>query len=134
MPERQKILLVEDDQADAGVLLRLLGESSGADYGLVHKETLGDACLHVGEERVAAILLDITLPDSTGVDTVRTMITAAGPEIPIIVLTGGSDPTVPIDCIEAGAQDYLRKDELDGGSLRRAVRFGVGRLRAGRFR
>ena len=75
------------------------------------------------------VLLDLGLPDSFGIDTVRGMHEAA-PDLPIVVLTALSDEEVAIEAVREGAQDYLDKSQLNGRMLGRVIRYAFERTRA----
>jgi len=70
------------------------------------------------------ILLDLSLPDSQGLDTFASM-KAHAPGTPIVLLTGNDDDAMALRAVEAGAQDYLVKDRLEGPALVRALRYAV---------
>jgi signal transduction histidine kinase len=74
------------------------------------------------------VLLDLSLPDAHGMETVGRMLDAA-PEVPIIVLTGLADETVAVQAVQSGAQDYLVKGTVEGGTLARAIRYAIERKR-----
>jgi sigma-B regulation protein RsbU (phosphoserine phosphatase) len=123
-----RILLVEDNPGDARLLRETLREAESFPFELAHADRLAAA-----EERLAAgafdvVLLDLSLPDAHGLDTVRRTLQAA-PEIPIIVLTGLDDETLAVTAVQAGAQDYLVKGRLDGTLLARAIRYACERKR-----
>jgi signal transduction histidine kinase len=121
-----KLLLVEDNPGDARLLRELLRESGIGDYTVIAASTLREAMDRLAEEAVDVVLLDLSLPDSTGLSTVRRTLTCA-PETPIIVLTGLDDETIAVQAVQAGAQDYLVKGNIDGRLLLRAIRYAVER-------
>lgn len=122
------ILLVEDDPGDAALVIRLLREGSGRRYRLERAETLALARAFLAEQQPAVVLLDLSLPDSHGLDTVRA-VHALVPAVPLVVLTGHDDPDFALSTLEVGAQDYLVKGSFTGDGLLRAVRHAV--VRAG---
>jgi DNA-binding response OmpR family regulator len=73
--------------------------------------------------------LDLKLPDAEGLDTVVN-VRAHAPHIPLIVLTGLDDEAAGAAAVDAGAQDYLVKGQVDGGQLARAIRYAIGRRQA----
>ncbi|MBP0618145.1 response regulator [Jiella mangrovi] len=128
------LLLVEDNPADAdivGEMLSLVGD--GTDYVVRHVATLAAASALLESEPVDVILLDLRLPDAQGVEAVRA-IQSVSPEAPIVVLTGIADEDAALQCIDAGAQDYLAKDELQPLRLRRTIGYAVARLRETQLR
>ena len=133
LAELVSILVVEDDPGDYGLLRATLRQAGlvaiGQTDANVWVKTLAEAVVAV-KSRVAphVVLLDLSLPDSAGLATVRSM-RAAAPEVAIVVLTGHDDPTLAADTLEAGAQDYLVKGQIDSDALRRAVRNAMVRRR-----
>ncbi len=122
-----KGLLVEDDPADARLLREML-KTEAAPFELVQISYLSKALQHLGDERFDVILLNLSLPDSHGLETF-TKVYQHAPQVPIVVLTGLDDEIVASLAVRQGAQDYLRKGELNGRSLVRAIRFAVERHR-----
>jgi diguanylate cyclase (GGDEF)-like protein/PAS domain S-box-containing protein len=118
------VLMVEDDPADARLALYAL--RSGDGYHLHHVSNLQQAIDWAKTEPCDVVLLDLGLPDSEGFATLAAM-KGSAPELPIIVLTGHDDHDFAIAALEAGAQDYLIKGDFTGGTLQRAVRYGMAR-------
>ncbi len=118
------ILLVEDNTADAYLILRFL--TAETHVSLTHVERLDDAIARLNENHFAAILLDLSLPDSCGIETVAQM-HAADPELPIIILTGLDDEAVAIAALREGAQDYLMKGDIQKSGLIRAIHYAIER-------
>ncbi|HOM16876.1 MAG TPA: SpoIIE family protein phosphatase, partial [Thermoguttaceae bacterium] len=125
---RSRILLVEDDPDDVWVLRNLLGDRWDGPFELMHVEMLTDAlrCLSVGN--VDVILLDLSLPDSQGVETFL-QIHAHAPQLPIVILTGLDDRALALRCVQAGAEDYLVKGQVDDELLVRSLRYAMERCR-----
>ena len=122
------ILLVEDNPGDAR-LVEIVLETVDMDLsGLVVAENLETALDHIRETMPDLVLLDLTLPDSHGIETVR-KIRAAAAALPIIVLTGYDDENTALEALRAGAQDYMIKGTPDGEVLRRAIRYAIERQR-----
>ena len=101
-----RILLVEDNPGDARLLRFTLAEAESLRFELVHAARLSEALGAVREGLVDVVLLDLSLPDAHGMETVTRMLDAA-PAVPIIVLTGLADETVAVHAVQAGGQDYL---------------------------
>jgi serine phosphatase RsbU (regulator of sigma subunit) len=121
-----RVLLVEDDDGDALIVEDLLQESA-APIVLQHVRTLAEAIPVAGAHDCA--LLDLNLPDSTGVEGLRALRAAADAPA-ILVLTGLDDEQRGIEALAAGAQDYLIKGHVDGLLLARSIRYAVERRRA----
>ncbi|MEI7843689.1 MAG: response regulator [Gallionellaceae bacterium] len=123
-----KILAVDDDAGDYGLIrvhLRLAGYGMDLDHDTVSwATTLAEATKHLEWNRPDIVLLDLSLPDSSGVDTVKTMRKAL-PSVPIIVLSGNDDEKVAIASLKEGAQDYVVKGHYEHDALGKAVRHAL---------
>lgn len=120
-----KILLVEDNPGDARLIEEMIKEAEGtAHFELVHVKSLGEALQSLGANSFDSILLDLGLPDSSGLDTLI-KVHANSPEMPIVVLTGLADEAVSSEALRQGAQDYLVKGRVDSNVLVRAMRYAT---------
>lgn len=119
-------LLVEDNAGDARLVREMLAEAGGGKVELTHASTLSEALERLDETPFDLILLDLGLPESSGLDTF-TRTHEAHAEIPIVVLSGLDDEQVAIRAVQEGAQDYLAKRHLSGGALLRAMRYAIER-------
>jgi signal transduction histidine kinase len=122
------VLLVEDNPGDARLARELLGEVESFEFELEHVERLADAIAALSRTRFDVVLLDLSLPDSQGLDGIAALQKAV-PALPIVVLTGRSDDGVAIDVLKAGADDYLIKGQGDGHLMVRAIRYSIERAR-----
>ncbi|HEX2261275.1 MAG TPA: response regulator, partial [Candidatus Binatia bacterium] len=121
-----RVLLVEDNDDDA----LLIGESlSGTTINIERAERLSTALAHLNLEKFDAVLLDLSLPDAWGLDTIRRL-RARASAVPIVVLTGLNDEEAAMRAVEEGAQDYLIKGQADGHLLARSLRYATQRHRA----
>ena len=120
--ERLRVLLVEDEIADAILLQRALRPAE-----VVWVETLADGVTKLASESFDAIACDLNLPGSGPRETINTLIAAKPDSLPLIVLTGIDDDSLAAELIAAGAQDYVCKDELNGKSLARRFRLAAQR-------
>ncbi|MBX3728849.1 MAG: response regulator [Candidatus Sumerlaeia bacterium] len=127
------LLLVEDNPADADLVQELLELAGGESYRVILATRVAQALEQLSRNQIDAVLLDLRLPDASGVETVRSVQTAAE-EIPIIVLTGTDDEQLAISCIDAGAQDYLHKGDIQPAVLRRAIGYSITRSREAKVR
>lgn len=129
--ERVDVLLVEDSPQDATQIERLLTEVGGRDRLLAVDEFTRvdrlEAAFAALDASPDAVLLDLTLPDSDGLETVEAVVERA-PDVPIVVITGRRSDVGP-ESIQRGAQDYLRKGHLTGEMLHRALRYAIDRHR-----
>ena len=123
--ESLRVLLVEDDDGDAFLVQELLDEAVSP-VELLRARTLAEAEQWVG--RVDCVLLDLGLPDASGLDGLRRL-AARGDGIALLVLTGLADEHRGAEAVAAGAQDYLVKGQVDGRLLTRAIRYAIGRSR-----
>ncbi len=120
------VLLIEDNRADALLIEAMLAEASDIDLPLCHETRLEDGLAFLARARAAVVLVDLSLPDSMGLETFQTLHRHA-PNLPIIVLTGSKDRSLALRAIQEGAQDYLVKDEVSGPALSRAIRYAIER-------
>ena len=123
-----KVLLVEDNPADARLLREALAEIADSRFEIAHCETLAQARELLAKNTPDVILSDLGLPDSQGLDTVS-HIHHAAPGIPVVVLTALNDESFGSLALQQGAQDYLVKGEIDGRLLWRALRYAMERHR-----
>jgi signal transduction histidine kinase len=123
------ILLVEDNPADVRLIEEVLRDAGATKHRMQHESRLERALQSLALARPDVVLLDMNLPDSLGVDTVARM-QAAGPELPIVVLTGYDDDGTAVDALRMGAQDYLVKGQIDARRLVRAIDYAVERKRS----
>jgi two-component system cell cycle response regulator len=123
-----RVLLVEDNPADARWVREMLGEDTAGEFDLLHVPTLREAVDHLAAHgnSLDAVLLDLSLPDETGLNTLQRVLTVAHTAV-VIVMTGQGDERVGLAAMQAGAQDYLMKGQVDGRTLRRALRFALER-------
>jgi serine phosphatase RsbU (regulator of sigma subunit) len=124
--EPLRILLVEDDAGDAFLVGELLAEA-GARVDLQVAESLADGLPQLSH--VDCVLLDLGLPDASGLDGLRKLLRADA-RVAVCVLTGLADEPLGVAAVAEGAQDYLVKGKVDGVLLARAVRYAVERQRA----
>ena len=123
-----QILLVEDNPADALLLCETLADVSER-MRIVHVDRLCGVADHLIENACDAILLDLSLPDSSGLATLERVIHIA-PQTPVVVLTGVEDQTLALEAVRKGAQDYLVKGNASTSTLVRAIHYAVDRKRA----
>ena len=115
-----KLLLIEGDPADAKVIQAALADVRYGPFDVESVRQLSDAYERLGKEGIAAVLVDLFLPDSQGIETFNKLLLAA-PHVPILVLSGPGDEDIAMQALQRGAQDYLLKGELTSHSLSRAL-------------
>lgn len=123
-----KILLVEDDASDASLVRQSLRSAVNSSFDIAWVKCLAEAQNYLQEYTPDVVLLDLTLPDSSGLDTVCAGRLAAG-DLPLIVLTGHNDPEFALQTLDAGAQDYLVKGAFEADQLIRTIRYAISRAK-----
>jgi diguanylate cyclase (GGDEF)-like protein len=124
-----KVLLVEDNPGDARLVEILLSEEDSSGFEVIHVERLSEALERPDRSAFDVILLDLTLPDSSGLETVDQMRRAA-PQTPVVVLSGQDDEETALQAIQSGAEDYLVKGRGDGELIARSIRYSIERKKA----
>jgi signal transduction histidine kinase len=121
-----KILLIEDNLAEARLLQEFIKLTKSQNFGLVHVQILQDGIKQLNSQKYDVILLDLTLPDSQGLSSIPQLL-QQNPSNPIIVLTNTNDEELAIEAVRQGAQDYLVKRHVNPDTLVRSVRYAVER-------
>src|SRR5713226_2521251 len=106
MSERQTVLLIEDNPGDARLIREMLDEGEEPLFRLECVGRLAQGLEYLSTRSAGLVLLDLSLPDSFGLDTFL-RVYAHSPKVPIIVLTGNDDQTIALSAVKTGAQDYL---------------------------
>ncbi len=121
-PDLIDVLLVEDNDNDAELMHDYLRRHplSGIHFRAYRVETLAGALHALAGTRFDVVVLDLNLPDSMGLDTIRRM-RAANQTTPIIVVTGDFEQDAGVRAIQAGAQDYFMKSRVDSRLLAKAL-------------
>lgn len=127
------ILLIEDNPGDVRLVQEALKEIAYAPHDLLNADRLKSALQQLQDpefrRKVDVILLDLSLPDSEGLESIAKL-QAAAPDLPIVVLTGRNDDAVGLMAVQVGAQDFLVKGTATGEVIIRALRYAVERSRA----
>jgi two-component system sensor histidine kinase/response regulator len=123
-----RVLLVEDDASDAALLRHSLHGYKKECFEVVWITNLTDTLLLLQVDQFDVLLLNLSLPDSQGIETLHACHRAAG-AVPMIVLTGHHDSELAIQTISAGAQDYLVKGNINTDALIRVIRYAIARGR-----
>ena len=124
-----KILLVEDSGDDAEFLRQCLGRGNSRSVDITRAGLLADAVTALRQDRFDVVLLDLHLPDASGIDCVE-KIQRADPHVPVVVLSGQGDEDYAVEILNRGVQDYLVKWEGDGRVILRAIRYAIERKRS----
>lgn len=131
MPEKRiGLLLVEDNPGDVRLIKEMLTGPAyfGVTYQLSQVESLNAAIQACSINRFDVILLDLNLPDSSGLETLENL-NGLFPHMPIIVLTGLNDAELTMRSVQQGAQDYVTKEECTRQLLTRVIYYAIERKR-----
>jgi signal transduction histidine kinase len=120
------ILLIEDNPGDARLVEILLEESDLPNVQIIHRLTLGDGIIELQKRDFAVVLLDLTLPDSRGFETLERLV-ATKPDVNVVVMTGLADKVLGLNAVKAGAQDFLMKGGFDSDLLSKTLRYAIER-------
>lgn len=124
-----RIILVEDNPGDVRLVKQALADANTIRFELVHVERLDEAINRLHSGRYDVVLLDLSLPDSHGIDTFIRLYEHTLQDVPVIVMTGNSDDSMAVRAVQAGAQDYLVKGQVDSHLIVRAIRYAIERYR-----
>jgi len=124
---RLRLLLVEHNETDARILLNLIRHGGADSVEIVWVATFVEALGHLRKGDFDAMLLDLFLPDSEGIESIRRVSDRA--DIPIIALTKESADVAGIDVLLAGAEDSFIKEYINSQNMIRAVRYAIARHR-----
>lgn len=125
-PQVYRVLLVEDEPGDALLIEKMLENTSAGTFEITWVSSLAEARVSLEKGSFHLILLDLSLPDSMGLETVREGYRSAG-TVPVLVLTGHEDLEFALASLDEGAQDYLVKGSFDAEKLVRAIRYALTR-------
>jgi diguanylate cyclase (GGDEF)-like protein len=127
-PPQITVLVVEDSAFIAHFLEMTLEQSRQGPFHTEGADSLAAGLTRLSRGGVDVVLLDLSLPDSEGLTSLRAL-SAVAPAVPIVVLTASSDETLAVQAVHEGAQDYLVKGEVDERWLGRAIRHAIERKR-----
>jgi len=126
--ERIRVLLIEDNPADVRIVQEMLSASLNFSFDFSFVENIQNALIYIKKNQYDVALLDLSLPDSFGIDTVQTLVTA-NPDLPIVILSGTDDEKVAMNAVHNGAQDYLVKGQGATALLIRSLTYAIERKR-----
>ncbi|MEM8771251.1 MAG: GGDEF domain-containing response regulator [Pseudomonadota bacterium] len=126
MNNAETVLLLEDDDFDAAVTRELLEKCCRRAFTVKRCKFLSEAQTQLSRAEYLVALIDMNVPDSSGLDTVRTIL-QSNPATPVVVLTGTDDTDVAVTALGLGVQDYLPKSSLDSRSLERVIQYSIRR-------
>jgi|GEM_PF-2330439 len=121
-----KILIIEDNPEDLRMIDEMLKEVENPVFELHHSKRLSDGIRCLIRDSFDILLLDLSLPDSVGLDTFFSVYEQA-PEIPIVILSGFDDEETAVKAVSEGAQDYLVKGQVNSPLLSRSISYAIER-------
>ncbi len=121
-----KALLIEDNDGDAFLVRNMLADEKAVKIDLIHVSSLTAGIGRIREGSIDLVLLDLGLPESHGLDTLKLLLPETG-NLPVIVLTGLYDQDIGAQAVYNGAQDYLIKGDVSSGLLVRSILYAIER-------
>ena len=123
-----KLLILEDNPDDFFLLKEAVESSEDMNFEILHAHRLAQAIYTLKEQSADVVILDLQVPDSTGLETFRTF-HGEFPHIPVVIMTGTKDYRIAIEAVQNGAQDYLNKGESSASAIIRTIRYAIERQR-----
>ena len=130
MNGQRRVLLIEDSAGDARLIRHMLSQSRTDEFTLAWCESLDAGVQALAEQHFDVLLLDLGLPGTWGLDTMRQLLAQPVKVPALVVMSGLTDEAVALEAIRTGAQDYLVKGEVTADLLSRAIRYAIGRRQA----
>lgn len=124
-----KVLLIQDNSGDAQLIEELMVEARNVIFDYDYAGNLSEGMEKLSKGKIDVVLLDLGLPDGSGLETLC-KVHALAPAIPIVVVTGLNDEELAVKAVRSGAQDYLIKGGLDSNLLEHAIQYAIERKRA----
>lgn len=121
-----RVLLVEDNDPDARFINEVMKSASFRQIDIIRASFLKDAVALAKKEKFDIVLLDLGLPDSGGLDTVKNFV-AEIKDTPVIIMTALNDEAMAINALHNGAQDYLIKGQVEENTISRAIHYAIER-------
>lgn len=127
--KRTRILLIEDDESDVFLVREILAPRDGSQrYEIRSAGTLADGEALIASWQPDAILLDLTLPDATGLASLERLKRVAG-DVPVVILSNMTDEDLAVEAVKRGAQDFLVKGQVEAMRLSRIIRYAMERAK-----
>ena len=127
--DQMRVLLIEDDPDDILLVKEALADVSLGKIKLEYTGRLSRGLIELSSHPYDVVLLDLNLPDSRGLETLKTVIKSY-PKVPVVVISGLADDITTIEAVRRGAQDYLVKGDISGPTLVRVLRYAIERKQA----
>ena len=125
--EKLSILIIDDNPEDVVTYKRLLLKSTDYSFLILEADSGARGLELFAENDVDCILLDYRLPDADGLELLERI---ASENKPVIFLTGHGNETIAVEAMKKGAMDYLIKNQIDGESLIRSIRYSIRQKKA----
>lgn len=126
MDDMSNLLLILGDPTDAKVIREAFARTKDTRYAVECVRTLSEGIERLNKTGIDAVLLDLDLPDSQGIETLDKLLLAV-PGVPVLIISDSDDEDLARQAVKRGAQDYLLKGHLDGYSLTQALRAIIAR-------
>lgn len=124
------ILLIEDNPGDAKLIKIMLAQARGMAFELTWIDNLTEGVQYLQAGKTDIVLLDLGLPESSGLATLNHVLSQVAKVPTLVVLSGLSDEEIAVQAVQSGAQDYLVKGHVDSALLVRSIRYAIGRSQA----
>jgi diguanylate cyclase (GGDEF)-like protein len=121
-----RVMLIEDNKLDADLVRGMLKEARKAEFIVEARDTLAKGLERLAKGNIDIVLLDLTLPDSVGLDTFG-RVHAHAPLTPVVVITSSADENQAVMAFQKGAQEYLIKEQLNVELLSKSIRYAIER-------
>lgn len=131
--QQTTILLIEDDEEDYFLLKKVLTKMSNTHYNIVWESDYAAGLTKMLAGNHDICLLDYRLGAQNGIDLTK-QARSQGYALPIVLLTGASESEIDIQALQAGADDYISKGNLNEDLIRRIIRYAIERKKAERER
>src|SRR6185503_17263939 len=128
-PELLTVLVIEDNPTDLFLIDQMLRSSTLRIKEIYSCDRSSDACHLLRDNQIDLVFLDLSLPDSFGIESFLN-IKAVTQKVPVIILTGMSNSEVALQTLKQGAQDYLVKGEFNVSLLTKSVEYSIERKKA----
>jgi len=128
MSKQIDVILVDDNQGDVSLIYNYLSKSNNEQYSLTSFERFGDAVAELNKNTYTVMLLDLSLPDGSGIRILNKAHQIV-PDMPIIIITDQEDDELAIKAVKSGAQDFIVKNTFDASLLFRSIRHAIERKR-----
>ncbi len=124
-----RVLVIEDSELQVRLIQEMLAEAAESRFAVTVAKDLHTGLIRLSESSYDAVLLDLTLPDSSGIESCQ-RVSDSHPATPIVVLTGVDDEELAVATLQHGAEDYLVKSHIGGYLLARAIRYSIERKKS----